>query len=62
VRTSPAGADVILNGTYMGHTPYNLQVTQDSHELQLELAGYESWRRRIKPQPGMVIDVNLVPK
>ena len=62
VTTSPAGADVILNGSYLGHTPYDLQVTQDSHELQLELAGYESWRRRIKVQPGMTIDVSLVPR
>lgn len=62
VTTSPAGADVILNGSYLGHTPYDLQVTQDSHELQLELAGYQSWRRRVKIQPGMTIEVNLVPK
>jgi hypothetical protein len=61
VTTTPAGADVILNGTYLGHTPYDLQVTQDSHELQLELAGYQSWRRRVKIQPGMTIEVNLVP-
>jgi PEGA domain/Curli production assembly/transport component CsgG/Trypsin-like peptidase domain len=62
VRSSPAGADVILNGSYMGRTPYTLQVTLDSHELQLELAGYESWRRRVEIQPGMTIEVNLVPK
>ncbi|HKI04293.1 MAG TPA: PEGA domain-containing protein [Thermoanaerobaculia bacterium] len=62
VTTSPAGADVILNGTYLGHTPYTLQVTADSHELQLELAGHESWRRRVKIEPGMAIEVNLVPK
>ncbi len=62
VTTSPAGADVILNGSYLGHTPYDLQVTQDSHELQLELAGYESWRRRINVQPGMTIEVSLVPR
>lgn len=62
VTTTPAGADVILNGTYMGHTPYDLQVTQDYHELQLELAGHESWQRRIKVQPGMAIEVSLVPK
>lgn len=62
VASSPAGADVILNGSYMGRTPFTLQVTLDSHELQLELAGYESWRRRVKIQPGMTIEVNLVPK
>lgn len=62
VTTTPAGADVILNGTYLGPTPYDLQVTQGDHELQLELAGHQSWRRRVKIQPGMTIEVNLVPK
>lgn len=62
VTTSPAGADVILNGTYLGSTPYTLQVTQDTHELQLELAGYESWRRRIQVEAGKAIEVNLVPR
>ncbi len=63
VTTTPAGADVVLNGTYLGHTPYDLTVTPDSsHNLELELSGHESWHRRIKIQPGMSIEVNLVPK
>ncbi len=61
VATTPAGADVILNGVYMGRTPFTLQLTLDSHEVALELAGHESWRRRVKVQPGMRIEVNLVP-
>lgn len=62
VRTTPAGADVILNGSYMGRTPFDIEVTLDSHELQLELAGYKSWRQRLKARPGMTVEVNLVPK
>lgn len=62
ITTQPAGADVILNGAYVGSTPYTLRVTLDMHEVKLEMPGYESWRRRIKVQPGMRIDVNLVPR
>lgn len=63
VTTTPAGADVVLNGHYLGPTPYDLQVIQDStHELHLELSGHESWHRRIRVQPGMTIDVNMAPK
>lgn len=60
VTSRPAGADVILNGAYMGSTPLTLQLTLDEHEVGLELAGHGSWRRRVKVQPGMTIDVNLL--
>lgn len=62
VVSDPAGADVILNGVYMGSTPLTLEMTLDSHELSLELPGHESWQRRIKVRPGMTIEVNLVPE
>ena len=62
VRTTPAGADLILNGTYLGPTPRDIEVTPDTHDLNLVLAGHESWHRRIKVEPGTAIDVNLAPK
>ena len=63
VNSSPSGADVVLNGTYMGHTPITLSVTSTTtHELELELAGYESWHRRIKAEAGVPVEVNLVQK
>jgi PEGA domain/Trypsin-like peptidase domain/Curli production assembly/transport component CsgG len=61
VTSRPAGADVILNGVYMGSTPLNLQLTLDSHEIAIELPGYQPWRRRVKVNPGMTIEVNLAP-
>lgn len=62
VASSPAGADVIVNGLLMGKTPTTLSLSVSSHEIQLELPGYESYKRRIKVQPGMRIDANLARK
>lgn len=64
VRTNPAGADVILNGGYLGSTPFTLSVTPETtHELQLELAGHQSWKRRVTIKAGMpAIEVSLEPK
>lgn len=62
VVTRPAGADVILNGVYMGSSPVTLDMTLDSHEVAIELPGYTSWRRRVKVKPGLTIEVNLIPK
>jgi hypothetical protein len=61
VSSSPAGADVILNGIYMGKTPTTLQLALDIHEIRVVLAGYEPWTRRFRTEPGKGIEVNLVP-
>lgn|GEM_PF-2977247 len=62
VSSTPAGADVILRGIYMGKTPITLQLVDEIHEIKIVLAGYEPWSRRIKAEPGKGIDATLVPK
>jgi hypothetical protein len=62
VSSTPAGADIIVNGIYMGKTPKTLPLGQDIHEIQIVLPGYEPWNRRIRAEPGKGIDATLVPK
>ena len=62
VASSPAGADVILNGIFMGNTPLNLQMTLAEHEIEIHLGGFESWHQRVKVQPGLTISARLVRK
>jgi len=61
VSSTPAGADVILNGIYMGKTPITLQLALDLHEIRIVLPGYEPWTRRFRTEVGKGIEVNLVP-
>lgn len=60
LTTYPAGADIILNGTYVGKSPMELRVTPGTHELVLELPGHRSWRKRIQARPGAGIEVTMV--
>lgn len=62
VNSTPAGADVILGGIYMGKTPLALKLKLDIHEIQIVLSGYEPWNRRIRAEPGKGINATLVPK
>jgi len=62
VSSTPAGADVIMGGTYMGKTPITLQLALEIHEIQVVLPGYEPWARRFRAEPGKGIEANLVPK
>jgi len=61
VISSPAGADVILNGTFMGRTPLTLQLTLAPHEIQVILPGYTPWSRKFRAEPGKRIEATLVP-
>lgn len=61
VTSTPAGADVIVGGIYMGKTPAKLQLGLNTHEIQIVLAGYEPWTRRFRAEPGKGIDATLVP-
>lgn len=63
VRSTPAGADVIVGGIYIGKTPTTIQLTHESiHEIEIVLAGHETWTRRVRVQPGKGIEINLVPQ
>lgn len=63
VESSPAGAEIIVNGLSIGKkTPAVLSLTVSIHEIELLLPGYQPYKRRIKAQPGMRIDASLVRK
>lgn len=62
VSSSPAGADVILNGIFMGKTPKTLEVADDIHEIKIVLRGYEPWVRRFRVKAGEGIEATLVPE
>jgi hypothetical protein len=49
VTSTPTGAHIYLDGTYMGSSPRVLSgIAQGSHLVELELAGYNEWSTRIK--------------
>ena len=62
VHSSPAGADIILNGIYMGTTPKTLQLAQEIHEIQIVLEGYQPWSRRFRATVGSDVAATLVSK
>ena len=53
VTTTPAGADVYIDGKHMGKTPYNLnQIMVGSHKLEVKKSGYEDWQKNIRIEEG----------
>ena len=63
VETSPAGADVFLNGEPRGVTPFELKIQPGEHNVKLRLEEYEDWQQRVRIEEGRdyPIKVDLKP-
>jgi hypothetical protein len=56
VSSSPAGADIEVNGSFVGNTPSNIELPSGEHVIAVKKSGYKQWERKIKVTGG---DVNL---
>ena len=63
IETTPAGAQVLVDGENKGMTPLNLQVPPGAHEIRLVLADYGDWEAQVKVMEDRVthIPVELMP-
>jgi hypothetical protein len=52
IRSDPAGADVFLDGKFIGSTPANLQLAAGTYTLSVKLQGFEPWQRELSVIPG----------
>jgi len=45
IRSAPPGADIILNGQFVGNTPSTLRLLPGVHKLRIEKPGYQPWEK-----------------
>jgi len=45
VRSNPDGADITVDGKYMGSTPSTLKLAAGDHKIKLEKSGCKGWER-----------------
>jgi hypothetical protein len=62
VSSSPAGADIELDGTFVGSTPSVIGVTAGDHTIQVAKNGFKTWQRHVKVTTGQIaISADLEP-
>ncbi len=61
VSTTPAGADIEVNGVYLGSTPADIEVEEGTHVVKLVLQGYRPWEKKVKVGAGLKVAVSLAP-
>ncbi len=58
VKSNPDGADIIVDGKYVGSTPSTLQLAPGEHAVVIEKPGYRQWKRSMSVSSGGIITIN----
>jgi len=59
VKSTPKGADIIVDKDFMGNTPTTISVNEGRHMISIELQGYKPWKRSVKAYDGFIINPTL---
>lgn len=69
VTSTPSGAEIELDGAFVGNTPSAISVSQGDHVVSIAKKGYKPWERKVKVTVGKIEiaaelepDENLEPK
>jgi len=54
ISSTPSGADIELDGNFVGNTPSTLGVTPGDHVLRLSKNGYAKWERKLRASSGTI--------
>ncbi|MES3006714.1 MAG: PEGA domain-containing protein [Pseudomonadota bacterium] len=58
--TTPAGAEVLVDGQVLGTTPYRAEILQGDHEVTLKLAGHKAWQDSLEVVAGQTVELPAV--
>ena len=58
--STPAGAEVNLDGKYVGSTPSEIAVTPGTHVVIFSMPGFTQWQRELTVFPGSELTVSAI--
>lgn len=57
VSSNPAGADVSVDGDFVGNSPASLKLAPGKHSITVKMSGYKDWSREITVQAGSEVQL-----
>lgn len=57
IDSNPPGADIEVDGSFVGNTPSTVQVAEGDHMVVLRKGGYKNWERKLKASAGSEVRV-----
>jgi hypothetical protein len=58
IESSPHGADIEVEGNFVGSTPSDVQVAEGDHSVVVKKSGFKSWERKLKSSPGSSVHIS----
>jgi hypothetical protein len=58
VESDPSGADIEIDGSFVGNTPSDVQVAEGDHAVTVKKAGFQNWERKMKISGGSSVHIN----
>ena len=58
VTSVPDGADIEVDGSFVGNTPSDVQVSEGEHAVSVKKTGFKNWERRLKVSAGSSVHLN----
>jgi hypothetical protein len=58
VRSTPDGADILLDGKFAGSTPSTIRIKAGDHSIRIELKGFSAWERSLTISADTQITLN----
>ena len=52
VASTPEGADIEIDGSFVGNTPSSIDVAPGDHQVAVKKSGYKDWTRKLKVSGG----------
>jgi hypothetical protein len=58
LESDPSGADIQVDGSFVGNTPSDVQVPEGEHTITVRRAGFKEWERKMKVSGGSSVHLN----
>jgi len=58
VASVPDGADIEVDGSFVGNTPSDVQVAEGEHTVTVKKTGFKDWERKLKVTAGSSVHLN----
>jgi hypothetical protein len=58
IESTPTGADIEVDGSFVGNTPSGVQVAEGEHTVVIKKSGFKDWQRKLKSSAGSNVSLN----
>lgn len=58
VESTPPGADIEVDGSFVGNTPSEVQLAEGEHTIGIKKAGFKDWERKLRVNSGSSVRLN----